>query len=323
MFATLAKCLLAEAGKACTDNIVVLGDSYSDTGNLFSITGGALPPALAYDSGRFTNGKVWIEYFADLMGLNQPTPHYDPSTSGTNYAIGAAASGSAINTGWTSILTGTLIGPLPAKGLLLQTQDFLSDNSSQCASETLFIIWIGAVDLLMLGETNFMNIIVNIETSIKNLISGGATQFIVLNLPQLAYSPAYADKGSSLFLSKSVPTGLRNDVTGFNKGLTDMLQRTDTSNDIVSITHVDIAPLFLEAALNPVKFGLDGDNVSSPTLSEADLHIRSKIVFKNAQNALWYDGVHPTTTFHEAVAKEVHSVVTSNKNTKENIQTEL
>eukprot|EP00555_Chaetoceros_dichaeta_P013359 CAMPEP_0198252000 /NCGR_PEP_ID=MMETSP1447-20131203/2638_1 /TAXON_ID=420782 /ORGANISM="Chaetoceros dichaeta, Strain CCMP1751" /LENGTH=155 /DNA_ID=CAMNT_0043937141 /DNA_START=222 /DNA_END=686 /DNA_ORIENTATION=- len=147
MLATLAKCLVADE-ETCDNNVVVFGDSLSDTGNLLYSTLGGLPPANAgYDSGRFTNGKVWIEYLAEQMELKQPKPHYNTTIAGTNYAYGGAGSGNTASTSWTPLLSGAFL-EIPARGLLLQTEDFLNDNSIDCASKTLFAIWIGAVDLL-------------------------------------------------------------------------------------------------------------------------------------------------------------------------------
>src|SRR4051812_8541313 len=48
--------------------LVVLGDSLSDTGNLFAATGGAIPPS-PYYLGRFSNGPVWVEYLAEALDV--------------------------------------------------------------------------------------------------------------------------------------------------------------------------------------------------------------------------------------------------------------
>src|SRR4029453_12923135 len=47
--------------------IIVFGDSLSDTGNFYHLTGG-FPPA-PYANGRFSNGPLWIEYLADDLGM--------------------------------------------------------------------------------------------------------------------------------------------------------------------------------------------------------------------------------------------------------------
>jgi len=313
-----AKSVIGKGTNVCSGDIVVLGDSFSDTGNLFSLSAGGLPPARAYNAGRFSNGQIWIEYLADLMELDQPRPRYDPKFNGTNYAIAGAATANGPSITWTPALLG---GPLtlPARDLLLQTQDFLNDDQTLCASESLFVIWIGANDLALLGEgPNFNNIIMNIESSIMNLIGGGASEFIVLNLPQLADLPAGVGTYGSIFVNETLPSGLRMHVESFNAGLVDMLENIDASDECTTITHVNIAQLLEEAVLNPVKFGLDDQlDTGIPTFSETDWFLNGNtLTFQNAQNAVFYDTVHPTTTFHEAIAEEVHRVVTSTKSSK-------
>lgn len=64
--------------KPCFSRIVSYGDSLSDTGNLFRLTGTMVPPA-PYYKGHFSDGKVWVEYLANT--LNVPL---------VNYAFGAA-----------------------------------------------------------------------------------------------------------------------------------------------------------------------------------------------------------------------------------------
>ena len=43
------------------DNIIVFGDSLSDTGNAFEATGHGEPPSTPYFDGRFSNGPVWVQ----------------------------------------------------------------------------------------------------------------------------------------------------------------------------------------------------------------------------------------------------------------------
>ncbi len=49
--------------------LLVFGDSLSDNGNYFALTGGQYPPSPPYYQGRFSNGPVWPEVTADLADV--------------------------------------------------------------------------------------------------------------------------------------------------------------------------------------------------------------------------------------------------------------
>lgn len=303
----------------CSEKIVVFGDSFSDTGNLKSLTGGALPPSPPYNTdGRFTNGLTWIDHLADFMNMNRPMPAYAPESAGTNFAIAGASSGNEETTTWIPALTKASI-TLPSKGLRAQIEDFLlQDEEDKCSPEFLFVIWVGAVDLLMLNKgPEYEDVIKNIRKGIKSLISGGATKLLVLNLPQLAKTPAAVGKFTSLFISDTIPSGLADSVNRFNEGLKEMLEVIGASNDDVKITCANILPLFNKAAKKPSDFGLDtSKDIGKPRLNEKKLFVKGKLQYRNEEDTLWFDGVHPTTVFHKILATEVHELVKGKKNSK-------
>jgi len=323
MLATLAKRLVAMDDESCKSNLAVFGDSYSDTGNLFYLTapggvGQQQPDHRVYDDGRYTNGKVWVEYFAQFMNFKQPTPYN--KDGGTNYAIAGSATGNSETTEWTNVILGPdPTGPFPARGLMLQTDDFLEDDTitKKCAINTNYVVWSGAVDMMLLG-TDAGEILLNIEMSIRNLTNKGAREITVLNLPQLAHSPAYVHPDSSIFISSDLePTPLEDKITKFNNDLPQILQSIVDGHGAYdalpnfTYTLVDMAALFAEAAENPDMFCL-AEEVTTATLNEPAFYLTQvpDPLYLNSENALWYDGVHPTTTFHKAIAKEVKRVVT-------------
>ncbi len=86
--AVMAVCGLA--GRATAEDptgVFVFGDSLSDPGNLFAITGGTIPLSPPFFAGRFSNGPVWAELFPAEIGLA-----FNPLT---NFAFGGAETGSA------------------------------------------------------------------------------------------------------------------------------------------------------------------------------------------------------------------------------------
>jgi phospholipase/lecithinase/hemolysin len=87
------------------DQLFSFGDSLSDTGNLFTRTGGLFPVRTvnnstqpAYSPGRFSNGDIWVDYFSKQIGQQTPTPvaSLNPTTipaGGVNFAFGGAQTG--------------------------------------------------------------------------------------------------------------------------------------------------------------------------------------------------------------------------------------
>ncbi|MBD2184924.1 SGNH/GDSL hydrolase family protein [Aerosakkonema funiforme] len=102
----------------------VFGDSLSDDGNLFALTGGAVPPSPPYFNGRFSNGLVWVEDLAPTLAL--------PVNPSTNFAVGGATSGT-LNTG-SSLLP----------GLQQQIDNFVVANRASADPNGLYVVWAGA-----------------------------------------------------------------------------------------------------------------------------------------------------------------------------------
>src|SRR6516165_9035563 len=68
-------------------NLVIFGDSLSDTGNVAIATGGAIPNPALYFQGRFSNGPIWVDALAQELG----EPAVRPSLAGgLDYAFGGA-----------------------------------------------------------------------------------------------------------------------------------------------------------------------------------------------------------------------------------------
>jgi phospholipase/lecithinase/hemolysin len=57
--------------------IYSFGDSLSDVGNVFIATGGT-EPASPYVNGQFSNGPVWVQDLAAMLGLSPLNPSMAP-----------------------------------------------------------------------------------------------------------------------------------------------------------------------------------------------------------------------------------------------------
>lgn len=146
--------------------IFVFGDSLSDIGNVFDATG--VPPSPPYFQGRFSNGPVWVEYFASNLGLS--------SKQQTNFAFGGATTG-IDNTGAPNL-----------PGLSQQIKDFTAANL-KADLNALYVVWAGANDYLVNNVTNPSVPVTNLTNAVTSIATANAKNIIVINLPDLGKLP--------------------------------------------------------------------------------------------------------------------------------------
>ena len=214
------------------NELYVFGDSLSDVGRVFQATGGMYPPNPTYFQGRYSNGRVWVEYLAAQLQLSSSQIH--------NFACGGAT---------TSGNSNSLV-----PGLLAQVQS-LTNTHQQQNSKALYVVWAGANDYLQ-GVSNATAPVENLTQAIASLVDLGAKNILVANLPDLGQLPA-TRKGTNS-ASLSALTGVHNQR--LRQALKIAAQHTG-----LGIVTLDANTLYRDAITNPVKFGFT--NVSDACLS--------------------------------------------------------
>jgi cholinesterase len=158
------------------DELIVIGDGLSDTGN----------------AGRFSNGPVWVEYLAQDAGAA-----VEPARlGGTNLAVGGARTHGH------------------GSSLREQTDFFLSKWSGPAANvRSLFIVYGGANDLRAAVHADDRQNLVpdavrELGGIITDLVRAGATELLVPNLPDIGrtpearrYGPAWVAEARKLAIS--------------------------------------------------------------------------------------------------------------------------
>jgi phospholipase/lecithinase/hemolysin len=251
--------------------IVVFGDSISDTGNVFALSG--TPPSPPYFQGRFSNGPVWVEGLASRLGVPAPTPSL---TGGTNYAFGGALTGSGFSPGGVPNL-GTQIG------------SYLAGNTPR--ADQLFVVWGGANDLFVGGPSNPGVPVSNLSNHISTLARAGAQKFLVGNYSLLGDTPR------GLALSPATRQAWNTWSLNFNSLLEPELTRLESSLGITTAP-IDLFTLFEQIRANPAAFGFT--NITRGALSDGVL---------SGQGYLFWDTVHPTAAFHGLIADRAAQAV--------------
>ncbi len=280
LFSTLALSVtfdLPKTAQAVTlgnfDEIYVFGDSLSDTGNVFKVTGGFLPPSPPYFQGRASNGPLWVEYLAPKLELT-PNPN-------TNFAFGGATTGRSNTT------------PFPGlPGLQQQINGFTVANPA-ANSNALYVVWAGSNDYLGGGASDPTQPVENLSTAVTSLASVGAENILVPNLPDLGRLPGTLGSESSSTLSRL--TEAHN--SGLAKVLSGLSQDLGPDTNIIPL---DVNALFDQAITNPAEFGFT--NVTTACLDNF-------VACDNPDEFLFWDDIHPTTAVHQIVGEAAFAAV--------------
>jgi phospholipase/lecithinase/hemolysin len=267
-------------------SLFVFGDSLSDSGNAFVLTGGFPPAPYAQ---RASNGPVAVERLAFDLGVTLA-----PAVlGGTNYAVVGATSGPVLVPGSSppSFLDNIAVASygqttLAGSSLINQVASFVGKGPVSDADGSLFFLWSGANDFFINPSAQTAaNAVANIAGSINALYTDGARQFLIPNLPDLSLTP------SAQGLTPAEQLALRQLSIGFNIGLSNALGGLSLLPGI-KITPFDTFGLITSIVANPGAFGFA--NSSTPCLT-GSLFLGNGTVCSNPDSFVFWDSVHPTT----------------------------
>ncbi|MHC4179468.1 MAG: SGNH/GDSL hydrolase family protein [Planctomycetota bacterium] len=275
----IAFCVLLHLGATAAlaepfSQLVVFGDSLSDTGNVYQMTFEAIPQCPPNFDGRFSNGPVWVEQLSSGLGL----PAVDPSREGgTNNAYGGAETGG----GFTSLIVPNLGSQISA---------YLGGHT--LTADELIVVWGGANDFLNAPSTDPSLPVSNLSDHITTLAGAGGENFLVPNLPPLGKTPRHRGGGSELLLDDA--------SRQFNGLLADRLDDLETSLQI-EIFRLDVFELMQNVMDDPASFGFT--NVTQPAL---DPQTGPR---PDADQYLFWDGIHPTAAAHRMLGDRAAALV--------------
>jgi outer membrane lipase/esterase len=238
--------------------IVVFGDSLSDTGN----------------AGRFSNGRVWVEFLADQYGFA-----LKPSRmGGSNYAVGGAR-----------LDPGSGSNSLPA-----QVAAYLRANSPEPG--TLYIIYGGGNDLLAaVGHPHAQSMVDTAVTALQGIVNDlaarGARDILVPNLPDVGITPAIRGQGRRAVEDATLLTNR------FNTRVEAVLEAR-THDPSLRVHRLDVHALGERVRSDSASLGFT--NIATPCNHQS-----------GCEGYLFWDGVHPTTQAHRRLAEAAIEILGS------------
>lgn len=267
--------------------LFVFGDSLSDNGNnaiAIGPNGGqAIPnngyvPTQPYASGTYSNGPVWANYYANLLGV----PLAPSLAGGGDYAFGGATT-----------------GPDPSGfpfSLRTQASQYLGKSGGAAQSDALYVVAGGGnnaraalaaiaggadpVATAIAAAIAFAN---DIGVIVDGLQAAGAQHIVVWNAPNLGLAPAVIAGGGSPLGSFLAGT--------MNGALATRL------NGEVGVSTFDLFGFGSQIAANPAAFGFKNVTDACGAVANA-----------NCSEYAYWDGIHPTTAAHQAIANAMFAM---------------
>ena len=268
--------------------LYVFGGSLCDVGNEFAEDGGTQPVAPNYE-GTYSNGPLWIEDYAADMGMAAPMPSL---LGGTDFAYAGAQTGAP---------------DLGGTGFDLPEQ--YAEFTQQVPDPTpgaLYVIDFGVNDLDAILRTGASipqmesAVTESVQTEIAYigaLAALGATNFLVLNVPDFGVTPKEIDAGPT---AQAEATNLSID---YNSQLSALLVPAAVG-DHVNVDLIDTFSLVDSIVANPTAYGFD--NVTTPVWDGNDTNPNSGTLAATTPEAqdkyFFWDMMHPTASGQALIA---------------------
>ncbi|KAI9598864.1 GDSL lipase/esterase [Syncephalis fuscata] len=262
------------------NRIVVFGDSISDTDNSLRITDGRFPPASMYENGRYTNGKVWVEYLQEQYNIILE-----------NYAVGGSTSNNTV-----------VPGILPVIGMLMpsayeQVKNYYIPSLSKrqnIVTDALHIVETANNDYIYSAGRNMASNTTLINGSVDSIMNtidllrsaAGARSFLVLGVGGLENIPYFRSR------SPAVQESANQATTKHNSLLYNRLLKYQKIYPNIDIYYFNLKTFMNEVITNGKNYGLKN------TQNECLILFGILRCF-NPEEYFFWDIAHPTTTIHK------------------------
>lgn len=290
--AVVAGLLASQAASATQfSQVVIIGDSLSDGGNLSLVLGSPTPT-------RFTTnpGETAAELVAD--GLGHPTTA--SLLGGTNFAFGGAG-----------LVHNSSAGPIPT--LPQQLGMYLTATGGQADPNALYQVWGGANDIFYLTATttDTAALVTGTATAAQTelgllgqLQTAGGRYVVVYNLPDIGKTPSAMAGGAA------ASAGATQLSVIYNSTLSSGLSQLSAGG--LNVIPVNTYGLINEVIANPGAYGFSnvtdaacGLASSSVECGPAGSGAKYTYAAGTDQTYLFADGVHPTTAAHRLLSQVV------------------
>ncbi|MEN3369608.1 MAG: hypothetical protein V7609_1751 [Verrucomicrobiota bacterium] len=290
--------------------IILFGDSLSDTGNDRNRTNSKSSGAVDYpshtfnyDNGRFTNDTVtdpsskiylgvWHEQLArTFLGI---LPATNSLGGGLNYAFGGATSNNG--THQETVVSPPFFGDvtITIDDMGKQMDDYFATRSID--PNALYIVWGGGNDLRNdPGSANVIATAARLANLAHRLANAGAKYIMMPNVPPIGNIPRYSSEPARI---KSLNTAAADFRLELNADIAALRSALLSQGFTTTIYGVDVWTNTIRVFSNGPRYGFTNLTASAQGASV------------NPDQFLFWDDVHPTTAAHYQLAKGANDTIT-------------
>lgn len=254
--------------------IVVFGDSLSDTGALLAQSLGVAPNPGAYFEGRFSNGPVWVDYVGDALGVSTISHAYG----------GAATRGDPQAT------------PKPFDAAVAE---YLACAPESLDPATLYALWIGHNDYYQ-GADDPVAVAASTLTALEDLAARGAQRFLVPEVMPLTGTPRPVSESEAGIDDATADER----VSAHNDALRAGLDALDARLGL-TVARARPAAMRQRVLEEPALLGLENIKDACYTGDVYWLTGGAEQMCDRPDAFFHWDGVHPTTRVHCSYAAEM------------------
>lgn len=301
--------------KTTYESLIIFGDSLSDNGNTYRISG-RIYPGQAYSLGRFSNGPTWSEYLASMLNINPMDDKFF-----TNYAYGQAQIQGPYPVELSAPYKSFIVPDLEQQ--IDEHIKYLSDISDKNLSK---LSYDNSLVMLFIGTNDFFNIdwqadnqqnkrkinelVAHLYKQITRLKEIGYEDIVVFSIRDIKLSPL-AHQIAAKLDSDDYLKNLDDLALYFNKQLEK--QKNETNDFFIYDTYeFDKSISIAIEENNGYDYSFYRENLVLADIS-SEYYINKgnyidalDIPSESADSYFFYDRIHPTTQSHYIMAKNVY-----------------
>ena len=273
-------------------NLIIFGDSISDTGNAAVVD---LP--FPFFANRISNGPIAVDLIADALNLSsERSGHLLGRTEGFNYAV----------------VGGNIVGSEP-EDMNQQVSAYLTRVSQQAESDALYVLIMGGNDLRDIrgitdpGEAaqRISSAVTELERQIERLIAAGARAFFVTNGPNIGRIPESLER---VAIDPNIVSRAEGYVGQYNALFEQVMSPLRQRQDLSFVTF-DFFQAFENVLDNGPSFGFTNTiegcfDIDGPT-------IELECILLGFETRAFFDSVHPSSATSRIIGNQMITALPS------------